>query len=241
MNTTQSSIKKIVTLSVCGAMLLSATTSCNSFKKLTNEQKGAIIGVGAGAAAGAAIGSKSKNPAVYAIVGSAVGGVAGVFIGKYMDKQAAKMKKDMEGVAEVERVGEGIKLTMKSGILFGVDSYSLNQMSKDNLEKLAQTLKEYEDTNILVAGHTDNTGSEDYNMKLSEKRADAVADLLNSMGVKRSRMSVIGYGESAPVVDNTSDAGRDKNRRVELAIVANEDLKKDAAKNGSNAVATNNK
>ncbi|MBA4854013.1 OmpA family protein [Emticicia sp. BO119] len=240
MNTTQSSIKKIVTLSVCGAMLLSATTSCNSFKKLTNEQKGAIIGIGAGAAAGAAIGSKSKNPAVYAIVGSAVGGVAGVFIGKYMDKQAAKMKKDLEGVAEVERIGEGIKLTMKSGILFGFDSYSLNQMSKDNLEKLAQTLKEYEDTNILVAGHTDNVGSEDYNMKLSEKRADAVADLLNNLGVKRSRMSVIGYGESAPVVDNTTESGRDKNRRVELAIVANDDLKKDA-KSSSNAVATNNK
>lgn len=241
MNTTQSSIKKYITLSVCGAMLLSATTSCNSFKKLTNEQKGAIIGIGTGAAAGAAIGSKSKNPAVYAIVGSAVGGVAGVFIGKYMDKQAAKMKKDLEGVAEVERIGEGIKLTMKSGILFGFDSYSLNQRSTENLERLAQTLKEYEDTNILVGGHTDNVGAEDYNMKLSERRADVVANFLNKKGVKRNRMSVMGYGESTPLVDNTSDAGRDKNRRVELAIVANEDLKKDAAKGGSNAVATNNK
>ena len=240
MNATQSSIRKYITLSVCGAMLMSATTSCNSFKKLTNEQKGAIIGIGTGAAAGAAIGSKSKNPAVYAIIGSAVGGVAGVFIGKYMDKQAAKMKKDLEGVAEVERIGEGIKLTMKSGILFGFDSYGLNQSSKDNLAKLAETLKDYEDTNILVAGHTDNVGSEDYNMKLSDRRADAVADYLSNMGVKRARMSVIGYGESAPIVDNTSEAGRDKNRRVELAIVANEDLKKEA-KNGSNAVVTNNK
>lgn len=240
MNTNQSSIRKYITLSVCGAMLMSATTSCNSFKKLTNEQKGAIIGIGTGAAAGAAIGSKSKNPAVYAIVGSAVGGVAGVFIGKYMDKQAAKMQKDLEGIAEVERIGEGIKLTMKSAILFGFDSYSLNQKSRESLERLAKTLKEYEDTNILVAGHTDNVGAEDYNMKLSEKRADAVADLLNNLGVKRSRMSVIGYGESAPLVDNTTDAGQDKNRRVELAIVANEDLKKDA-KNGSTPMASNNK
>lgn len=240
MNTTQSSIKKYITLSVCGAMLVSATASCNSFKKLTNEQKGAIIGIGAGAAAGAAIGSKSKNPAVYAIVGSAVGGVAGVFIGKYMDKQAAKMKKDLEDVAEVERIGEGIRLTMKSGILFGFDSYNVNQMSKDNLEKLAQTLNDYEDTNILVAGHTDNVGSEDYNMRLSEKRANAVASFLNNRGVKRSRMSIIGYGESAPIVDNINESGRDKNRRVELAIVANEDLKKEAKK-GANAMAVNNK
>lgn len=236
MNTTQSSVKKYLTLSVCGAMLLSATSSCNSFKKLTNEQKGAIIGIGTGAAAGAAIGSKSKNPAVYAIVGSAVGGVAGVFIGKYMDKQAAKLKKELEGVAEVERIGEGIKLTMKSGILFGFDSYSLSQDSKEKLERLAETLKEYDETNILVAGHTDNVGTDTYNMKLSERRADAVASFLNNKGVKRARMSVNGYGESTPLVDNTSESDRDKNRRVELAIVANEDLKKDA-KGGSNEIA----
>lgn len=236
MNTTQSSIKKYLTLSVCGAMLLSATTSCNSFKKLTNEQKGAIIGIGAGAAAGAAIGSKSKNPAVYAIIGSAVGGTAGVFIGKYMDKQAAKMKKDLEGVAEVERIGEGIKLTMKSGILFGFDSYSLSQDAREKLNRLAETLKDYDETNILVAGHTDNVGTDSYNMKLSERRADAVASFLSKNGVKRARMSVIGYGESTPLVENTDESGRDKNRRVELAIVANDNLKKDA-KSGSKELA----
>ncbi|WP_337042115.1 OmpA family protein [Emticicia sp. 17c] len=234
----KSSINRYLTLSVCGAILLSATTSCNSFKKLTNEQKGAIIGVGAGAAAGAAIGSKSKNPAVYAIIGSAVGGTAGVFIGRYMDKQAAKMKKDLEGVAEVERVGEGIKVTMKSGVLFGFDSYGLTQQSKDNLAKFAETLKTYEDTNILVAGHTDNVGTDSYNMKLSEKRANSVASFLNDYGVKRSRMSVIGYGESSPLAENTTESGREQNRRVELAIVANDQLKKDA-KNGSSEVAQN--
>ncbi|MFD2522089.1 OmpA family protein [Emticicia soli] len=236
MKTNKPFMSKYLTLSVCGAMLLSATTSCNSFKKLTNEQKGAIIGVGAGAAAGAAIGSKSKNPAVYAIVGSAVGGAAGVFIGKYMDKQAEKMKKDLDGVAEVERVDEGIKLTMKSGVLFGFDSFALNDNSRASLEKLSETLKEYEDTNILVAGHTDNVGAESYNMKLSEKRANAVADFLKKKGIKNARMSVIGYGESTPVVDNSTEAGRDKNRRVELAIVANENLKKEA-KNGTNDIA----
>ena len=236
MHKTKSIFQRSLALSVCGAFLLSSTISCNSFKKLTNEQKGAIIGIGTGAAAGAAIGSKSKNPAVYAIIGSAVGGVAGVFIGKYMDKQAAKMKKDLEGVAEVERVGEGIKLTMKSGILFGFDSYTLTQASKENLVKLSETLKEYGDTNILVAGHTDNVGAEDYNMKLSEKRADAVSGFLSNNGVKRSRMSVIGYGESTPMVDNTSESGRDKNRRVELAIVADESLKKEA-KSGSGSLA----
>ncbi|PLK42195.1 OmpA family protein [Emticicia sp. TH156] len=236
MNHTKSVFQRGLAVSLCGAILLSSTISCNSFKKLTNEQKGAIIGIGTGAAAGAAIGSKSKNPAVYAIIGSAVGGAAGVFIGRYMDKQAAKMKKDLEGVAEVERVGEGIKLTMKSGILFGFDSYTLTQASKDNLIKLSETLKEYGDTNILVGGHTDNVGAENYNLKLSEKRANAVAGFLSNNGVKRTRMSVIGYGESTPLVDNTTESGRDKNRRVELAIVADESLKKDA-KNGTGDIA----
>lgn len=207
-------------------------TSCNSLKKLTREEKGALIGVGAGAAAGAAIGSKSKNPAVYAIVGSAIGGVGGAVIGRYMDKQAEKLQKELGSAAEVERVGEGIKITMESGILFPVDSYTLSQGSRNSLEKLSATLKEYPETEILVAGHTDNTGQSAYNQKLSERRADAVADFLSGHGVKRSRLVVKGYGEDAPASDNATASGRDKNRRVEMAIVANDNLKKDARSDG---------
>ncbi|NBA87233.1 OmpA family protein [Emticicia sp. CRIBPO] len=225
-------VRKISTHSFSKVMMILATiflmSSCNSLKKLTREQKGALIGVGAGAAAGAAIGSKSKNPAVYAIVGSAVGGIGGAVIGRYMDKQAEKLERELGNTAEVERVGEGIKITMDSGILFATDSYNLSAKSKSSLEKLSATLKEYPDTEILVAGHTDNTGTEAYNLRLSEKRADAVSDFLSANGVKRTRLVVKGYGESAPSFDNNTESGRDKNRRVEMAIVANDKLKKTA-------------
>lgn len=211
-------------------MLTAGLSSCNSFKKLNKEQRGAIIGVGAGGALGAVLGSKSKNPAVYAIIGSAVGGVAGTFIGKYMDKQADKLKKDLDVLADVERVGEGIKITMKSGVLFDFNSAKVNAQVNDNLMKFAETLKQYPDTEILVAGHTDNVGTEQYNMVLSEQRAEAVSAVLKANMVSRNRLTVLGYGEKNPVADNALESGREQNRRVEFAIVANDKLKKQAAK-----------
>ena len=213
------------------AILAFGSSSCNSFKKLNREQRGAIIGIGAGGALGAVIGRKSKNPAVYAIIGSAVGGVAGTFIGKYMDKQAEKLKKDLDVLADVERVGEGIKITMKSGVLFDFNSFKINSKVNENLVKFSETLKQYPDTEILVAGHTDNVGTGEYNMKLSQQRADAVAAVLKANLVSRSRLTILGYGEKDPVAENVSDSGREQNRRVEFAIVANDKLKKQAAKN----------
>ena len=180
---------------------------------------------------GAVIGSKSKNPAVYAIIGSAVGGVAGTFIGKYMDKQAEKLKKDLDVLADVERVGEGIKITMKSGVLFDFNSSKINPKVNENLIKFSETLKQYPDTEILVAGHTDNVGTGEYNMKLSQQRAEAVSAILKSNSVSKSRLTILGYGEKNPVAENVSDSGREQNRRVEFAIVANDKLKKQAAKN----------
>ncbi len=222
---------KKIAIGILGLALLgNGISSCNALKKLTRQEKGAIIGIGAGAAIGGAIGSKSKNPAVYAIVGSAIGGVAGAVIGKYMDKQADKLEKELAGIAQVERVEEGIKVTMDSGLLFGFDSYDLGQNSKSELIKLSEILNEYNETEILVAGHTDDIGSETYNQKLSEKRANAVANLLVGKGVKRNRLVVIGFGESAPAYTNGTPVGQEKNRRVELAIVANENLKKEAQK-----------
>lgn len=222
--------QKLKSILAVGMAFTLLTTSCNTFKKLTKEQKGAAVGVAGGAAAGAAIGSKSKNPAVFAIVGSAIGGVAGAVVGKYMDKQAEEIEEDLGSNAEVERIEEGIKVTMGSGILFGFDSYQLSAEAKANLAELSETLDKYESTEIMVAGHTDNVGTDSYNEALSEKRAKAVASYLSQQGVKRNRFIVMGFGEDKPEFNNDTEIGQMKNRRVELAIVADNNLKEEAKK-----------
>jgi outer membrane protein OmpA-like peptidoglycan-associated protein len=198
-------------------------------KNMSKSQKGTYIGAGAGAAAGAAIGKAAGNTAMGAILGAAVGGAAGYGIGRYMDKQAEELEKDLEG-AEIERVGEGIKITFREGIQFALNSAELSETSKTNLTDLAETLKKYDDTNILIEGHTDITGTREYNMVLSEKRAESVADYLKDLGVAGKRVTIEGYGPDQPVADNDSDYGRQQNRRVEVAIFANEKLKKKAEK-----------
>ena len=131
----------------------------------------------------------------------------------------------------MERVGEGIKITFDSGILFDVDSSVLQSESKSNIESLANILNRYPDTEIVVEGDTDSTGSEDYNLALSERRAQAVANYQISLGVDSERISIIGLGETNPVATNETVEGRQQNRRVEIAIFANEKLK-EAAKRG---------
>jgi len=221
-------IHKTIVLAMALTVMISGLFSCNSFKKLNKQQRGAIIGASAGGALGAVIGK--KNPALYAIAGSVVGGVTGAVIGRYMDKQAEKLKKDLDVLADVERVGEGIKITMKSGVVFDFNSAKINSKVNDNLVKFAETLKQYPDTEILIAGHTDNVGTEQYNMTLSQQRANAVATVLKANNVTNSRLTVLGYGEKTPVADNNMEAGREQNRRVEFAIVANDKLKKQASK-----------
>jgi outer membrane protein OmpA-like peptidoglycan-associated protein len=196
---------------------------------MSKSQKGTYIGAGAGAAAGAAIGKATGNTAMGAILGAAVGGAAGYGIGRYMDKQAEELEKDLEG-AEIERVGEGIKITFRDGIQFALNSAELSPTSKTNLTDLAETLKKYDDTNVLIEGHTDVTGTREYNMVLSDKRAESVADYLEGLGVAKKRVTTAGYGPDQPVADNESDLGRQQNRRVEVAIFANEKLKKKAEK-----------
>ncbi len=198
-------------------------------KNMSKSQKGTYIGAGAGAAAGAAIGKAAGNTAMGAILGAAVGGAAGYGIGRYMDKQAAELEKDLEG-AEIERVGEGIKITFRDGIQFALNSAELSEASRTNLQELAETLKKYEDTNILVEGHTDITGTRDYNMVLSDRRAESVADYLKDLGIAGKRLTTEGYGPTQPVADNDTEYGRQQNRRVEVAIFANEKLKKKAEK-----------
>ncbi|MGI8892224.1 MAG: OmpA family protein [Bacteroidia bacterium] len=196
-------------------------------KSWSRAEKGAAVGAGAGAAAGAAIGHHSGNTAVGAIIGAAIGGAAGGLIGTYMDKQAEEIKNDVKG-AKVERVGEGIKITFDSGILFAVNSHELSEASRTNIRNLAETLKKYEDTNILIEGHTDSTGEDDYNQKLSERRANSVSGYLKSNGVAGNRITTVGYGENQPVATNDTEAGRTENRRVEVAIFANDKLKRAA-------------
>ena len=149
-----------------------------------------------------------------------------------MDKQAAEIERDIEG-AKVERVGEGIKITFSSGILFDVNRADLKDFSRAELAKLATILNKYDDTNILLAGHTDSTGSDEYNLRLSRWRAQSVSDYLSIQNVNPERFTVDGYGKSDPIASNDTAVGRSQNRRVEVAIWANEKLKKVAQKKTS--------
>jgi outer membrane protein OmpA-like peptidoglycan-associated protein len=198
---------------------------CSSWNK---TEKGAVIGAAAGAVVGGVIGNQAGNTAVGAIIGAAVGGAAGAWIGHYMDKQADEIRRDLEG-AKVERVGEGIKITFDSGILFDVNKSTLRAEAVANLAKLATILNKYPDTEILIEGHTDSTGTRDYNMDLSLRRAQSVANDLSSQNVLVSRFHIMGYGPDQPVATNSTADGRQANRRVDLAIYANDKLKKVAA------------
>jgi outer membrane protein OmpA-like peptidoglycan-associated protein len=191
----------------------------------SRSQKGAAAGAAAGGAVGAAIGHRTGNTALGAILGAAIGGAAGAYIGNYMDKQAEEIERDIEG-AKVERVGEGIKITFDSGILFDVDESSLRPAAEENLTSLAVILNKYEETDILIEGHTDSTGPEDYNLELSERRAKSVSSKLATEQVLPTRFTIMGYGETQPIDDNETAEGRQENRRVEIAIMANDELKK---------------
>lgn len=216
-------MKQALSIVLVAALCLGAL-SCASMNR---SQKGAVIGGASGAVVGGVIGRLAGNTLVGAIIGAAVGGAAGAYIGHYMDKQAEEMQRDLEG-ARVERIGEGIKITFNSGLLFDVDKSDLREQSKQNLSQLGRILNKYADTNILIEGHTDSTGAEDYNMRLSKDRAEAVAAYLSQVPVQTTRFSVMGYGETQPVATNDTAEGRQLNRRVDIAVMADEKLKKAA-------------
>lgn len=212
-------------LAFLAVLLVSLSFSCNTSKRT----KGAVIGGSAGGVIGGVIGKKSGNTAAGIVIGSVIGGSAGAVIGDYMDKQSREIEQ-VEG-AEVERVGEGIAITFDSGILFGFDSYTLTANSKQNLRELADILNKYADTELNIVGHTDSKGTETYNQTLSEQRAASVADYLRGLGVNSSRIDTRGQGEMSPVASNETESGRAQNRRVEVAITANEELQR-RAENG---------
>ena len=201
--------------------------ACASMNK---TQKGAVIGAAAGGAVGAVIGKKVGSTAKGAIIGAAVGGTAGAIIGARMDKQASELAMEIPG-ARVERVGEGIVVTFDSGLLFAYDSDAIQGNARTNLTNLANSLEKYDDTDILIVGHTDAMGSDSYNQGLSERRASSAASYLMSQGVERDRLRTAGRGESEPIDSNDSAEGRQLNRRVEIVIVAGDELKREVANN----------
>lgn len=212
---------------LCAALLCTLIMSC----AWSNKMKGGVIGAGAGGAVGDVVGHEAGNTALRAIYGAVVDGTAGALIGNAMDKRAEEMRRDIKN-AKIERVGEGIKITFDSGILFQTNSAELQPAVMTSIENLAKVLNKYPDTNILIEGDTDNTGTDEYNQKLSERRAQSVADYAKRLGVAGARISTIGLGESNPVASNDTEIGRQQNRRVEIAIFANDKLKK-AAESGS--------
>jgi outer membrane protein OmpA-like peptidoglycan-associated protein len=208
--------------------LLSVSLVFTGCKSWSNALKGGTIGTIAGAAVGAGAGKLLGNPAIGAIAGAAVGGTVGTLIGRKMDKQAKELEDKLGSNAAVERIDEGIKVTFESGILFNTGKSELSESSKTALTKFAATLKEYMDTNVTIYGHTDNTGTEQINKPLSENRANAVKDYLVSQGVASTRITTKGMAATAPVASNDTDKGRAQNRRVEVAITANEEMLKKA-------------
>ena len=199
---------------------------------MNNKTKGGLLGAGGGAVIGGVVGGLlggGRGTAIGAIVGAAAGGTTGAIIGRKMDKQAEDLQKDMQN-AKVERVGEGIKITFDSGILFDTNSATLRSASETDITKMAAILQKYPDTNVLVEGHTDNSGTDAINQPLSERRAQAVATSTIGKGVSSSRVTTQGYGSTQPVGDNTTPEGKQANRRVEIAIYANEKMKKAAEK-----------
>lgn len=214
-------------------VIMSATIIFAGCASLTKTQKGAAVGTVAGGTMGAVVGKASGNTALGAIIGAAVGGTVGAVIGHKMDKQAEEIKKTVPD-AKVERVGEGIVVEFNNSILFAFNKSSLSNEAKSNLDKLVTVLENYPDTDIEVQGHTDNTGTDDYNQNLSMKRASSVAKYLNRNNISSGRLTIKGFGESVPKYSNETESGQDKNRRVEFLISANEKMKADANKQASN-------
>jgi outer membrane protein OmpA-like peptidoglycan-associated protein len=208
---------------------LSSMIVFSGCKTMSKTTKGAAIGTAAGGAMGAVIGKAAGNPALGAIIGATVGGATGAVIGHEMDKQAKEIEQTVPD-AKVERVGEGIVVEFSSAVLFGFDKSNLSTDATINLDKLVKVLNAYPETNIEVQGHTDSKGTEAYNQTLSEKRAKTVTDYLALNGIAASRMTIKGFGETAPKYDNDTEEGRAQNRRVEFLITANEKMVAEASK-----------
>ncbi len=229
--TTRSTHVPLVALLIVGLTMTGLTmTGCAS---LSNTEKGAAAGAGAGAVIGGAIGRTQDDTARGAILGAILGGAAGAVVGQQLDEQAAELEDDLEG-AEVATVtnpetGEtaGIEITFDNAILFDFDSAQLRTGSEQNLNDLAASLDSYPNTDVLIVGHTDATGSADYNQGLSQQRAGSAADFLIGQGIPPQRITTLGKGEGEPIATNETEYGRQRNRRVEVAIFPSEEYREE--------------
>jgi len=229
---------KNIGITIFTIVLTISLTNCKAIENANNKQKGAVIGATGGAILGAIIGNnvgKGGNGELGAGIGGVVGGGAGILIGSKMDKQAQKIEEEIPG-AQVERVDDGIVVTFdeSSGVYFDTNKFNLNTASQTTLNKLIGVFKEYPDTNILVVGHTDSQGAEDYNMTLSKNRAYAVTNYLSQNGISNGRLTTNWFGESQPMHDNSTAAGRAKNRRVNVAILPNQKMIEEAKAQAGN-------
>jgi len=213
-------MKKLIVLAAVAALFAAGCA-----QPMTQTQKGTAIGAGTGAAVGAGlgqlIGRDTESTLIGAGVGAALGGVAGGFFANYMEKQEMSMRQGLAGVegASVQRDAEVLAVTFKSDLLFDVNSATIKPGAYDELQRVAKVLNDYPQTTMQIAGHTDSTGTEQYNLQLSQRRAEAVKTMLTSYGVSPTRMTTVGYGISRPIATNATEAGRQLNRRVTITIV----------------------
>ncbi len=226
-------MKKVGIYAVTAAFLMASLTGCETVKRTNNTQKGAGIGAVAGAVIGGVLGNnlgKGGNGALGAVLGGVVGGTVGGVIGNQMDQQAREIDNAVPG-AQVERVGEGIKLTLgENSVRFDTGKSTLTPTAKANLLKLEKIFEQYPNTNITIYGYTDSTGRVEFNQKLSEQRAESVKQYLVATGIKAERISTQGMGVADPIATNDTPEGRAQNRRVEFAITANQQMIEEAQK-----------
>ena len=206
---------------ISSALFVGAAVVLSGCAGMSQQQRGAVIGATTGAAVGGVIGNQTGSTARGAIIGAVVGGAAGAVIGHQMDQQAKELQQNIPG-ATIQRVGEGIAVTFASGILFPFNSTEILPDGRTNLQQLASSLEKYPNSDILIVGHTDSVGTDAYNNDLSQRRAVAAQSYLQSLGVPASRLRATGRGKSEPIQSNDTEAGRAQNRRVEIAIYANE-------------------
>jgi outer membrane protein OmpA-like peptidoglycan-associated protein len=216
MNATSSSSNIRRARAVSAVLLVAWGTACAS---LSRKEKGAAIGAAAGTVAGGIVGNQTGSTTRGAIIGAVVGGAVGAVIGHQMDQQAKQIQQNVPG-ATVARVGEGIAVTFASGLLYDFDSDVVRADAAQNLRTLAASLAEYPNTDLLIVGHTDAVGTSEYNQALSQRRATAAVNYLAAQGVSPARLRAVGRGETEPIATNDTEAGRQANRRIEIAIVA---------------------
>jgi len=211
-------------LALAGAVSLQA--GCSTINPYTGEKQtskagaGAAIGAVTGALIGIATSDSAKERKERALKGAGIGAVAGGGVGYYMDVQEAKLRQKLEGAGvSVTRNGDNIILNMPGNLTFDTDSTTEKSSFRPVLDAVAEVLKEYKSTMIQVAGHTDSTGGDKYNLMLSQQRAQSVANILGSFGVEQVRMDTVGFGETQPIASNGTASGREQNRRVELTLL----------------------